>query len=75
MTKQYGFYFDDFSLIGSGMELSDGDYDWYVEAVDNVGNAQCSQDTFSLHISIITSLHKVVKILPWRAYIAMLPPY
>ena len=45
-----GFYFDDFSLIGSGMELSDGDYDWYVVAVDNVGNSQQSNETYLLHI-------------------------
>ncbi len=45
-----GFYFDDFSLIGSGMELAVGDFDWYVDAIDNVGNIQQSQNTLSFHI-------------------------
>ena len=45
-----GYYLDDFALVGSGLELPDGDYDWYITALDAVGNAQQSADIFTLNI-------------------------
>jgi len=45
-----GFYFDDLALTSNGAGLADGNYQWTVKAVDNVGNVQPSTDTRTLHI-------------------------
>jgi len=57
-TNADGFYFDDLSLIASGIELIDGTHTWCVTAVDNVGNIQSSTETRTLYIDT-TAPHAV----------------
>ncbi|PKN77570.1 MAG: hypothetical protein CVU48_11170, partial [Candidatus Cloacimonetes bacterium HGW-Cloacimonetes-1] len=45
-----GFYFDDLVLTANGIELTDGNYQWVVKAVDTVGNVQPSTNIRTLHI-------------------------
>ena len=48
-----GFFFDDLILATSGADLTDGNYNWAVKAVDLVGNIQPSTDTRTFHIDTI----------------------